>query len=289
MKIKSFAKINLGLEVKGKRKDNYHEIAILFQSIDLYDCLEFLPHPANRIFLQGDDESIAWDASNLIFQAARILQEKCSVSAGIQISVNKNIPPGRGLGGGSSNAAVTLYVLNKMWELGLSKEDLVELGKKLGADVPFFFEGGLCLGLERGDQVFPLPDLRTHFCVLALPPFPIRTAFIYQNLLLQSLTSKDKESKMNRFLKTQEFGFLENKLEETVFSFYPQLKDFKSLFQSQGAELSLVTGTGSAVFGLFKEKEKAEKCLEKIKERSEAMLVETVSRKKYWEEIEAGV
>jgi len=122
MRIKSFAKINLGLEVVGKREDDYHELRTLFQTINFYDVLQFRGARSNRIFLEGTDETISWKEDNLIFKAALLLKEKFHVSKGIEIRVTKNIPPGKGLGGGSSNAAVTLYVLNKIWDLRMGKK-----------------------------------------------------------------------------------------------------------------------------------------------------------------------
>lgn len=288
MKIKSFAKINLGLEVVRKRLDGYHDIKTLFQWVGLHDVLEFQDHPAG-IRLGGNDPSIPWDESNLIFRAVKLLQDRFAISRGIEISVEKNIPQGRGLGGGSSNAAATLLALNKVWELGLSTRDLGELGARLGADVAYFFEGGLCLGEERGDRLTPLPDLPRLSCVLVLPDFPVSTAWIYTNLLPSSLTSESKDSRISRFLETREFGFLENRLEDTIFSFFPQLKEFKSLFRNQGAELSLVTGTGSAVYGLFRDLGSAEKSFTEMKRRATAALVETLPREQGLSELYAGV
>lgn len=288
MRIRSFSKINLGLEVVGKREDSYHEIRTLFQTINFFDVLEFRPADHSKIFLRGNDKTISWKEDNLIFRAALLLQEQYNVSQGIEIYATKNVPPGKGLGGGSSNAAMTLYALNKIWELRLEKEALMELGKRLGADVPFFLEGGLCLGSERGDSILPLPDLDSLPCLLGLPSFSIRTANIYSNLRL-SLTSKNKDSKIIRFLNKRELDLLENRLEETIFCFYPQLKSVKSLIRSQGSELTLVTGTGSAVFGLFREKEKAEIALKRVKKSCEAILVETLPREQYWKSLEAGV
>ena len=289
MKIRSLAKINLGLEVIRKRPDGYHDIRTLFQWIDLWDTLEFTPRGDGEISLQGNDESIPWDASNLVFRAARLLREQAGVNSGVHITVDKKIPAGRGLAGGSSNAAMTLYGLHRMWGLSLSGQKLAGLGSQLGADVPYFFTGGLCLGEERGDRITPLSDLPKMACVLALPPFPVSTAMIYRRLLPSALTSDDKDSKIVRFLEAGEFGFLENRLEDTIFRFYPQLKDIKSLFRDQGAELSLVTGSGSAVFGLFPDREKAEQSLKEMRKHGAALLAETVSRKKGWSELEAGV
>lgn len=286
MKIRSFAKINLGLEVIGKREDSYHEIKTIFQAIDLFDVLEFKSAHRGEIILKGDDESIPWDRNNLIFRAALLLKEQFNLSHGAEIHVTKNIPPGKGFGGGSSNAALTLYALNKKWGLRLNRKDLMELGRTLGADVPFFLEGGLCLGLERGDKIVPIEDLMPLMCLLVLPSFSISTSKIYAQL---ALTSRDKDSKINRFLADKNFSFLENRLEETVLSLYPQLRVIKDLIQSLGANLSLISGTGSAVFGLFRDKDKAERGLEELKKRYPSLLAKTLSRESYWNKLYVGV
>lgn len=288
MRIKSYAKINLGLEVLREREDGYHEIKTLFQSINFYDILEFHDILTDDILLNGDDPSIAWDERNLVFRAATLLRERYDLGRGVRIQIVKNVPAGKGLGGGSANAAITLYALNKMWGLCLDKESLMALARELGADAPFFLEGGLCLGEGRGDELTVLPDLAPLPCVLVLPSFSIMTASIYQRFPI-SLTSNLKESKIIRFLERREFDLLENDLEETVFHSYPQLKAIKSLFQSEGAEVSLVSGTGSAVFGLFLDIEKARKVLEELKRDHAALLAETLPRERYWREIRTGV
>ena len=264
MHIKSFAKINLGIEVLGKRNDGFHEIRTLFQSIGLFDQLTFFPCVQNEIMLKGDDDAIPWDESNLIHKAASLLRERHAIQAGVEIRVKKNIPAGKGLGGGSSNAAMTLMALNSMWNIRQGKDVLGELGAQLGADVPFFFEGGLCLGEGRGDILFPQEDLNPFLCVLVLPAASVTTAAVYGRLPA-SLTSQDKDSKIIRFLDSHDLGGLENDLEETVFREYPQIKAIKSLIQKQGSELTLMSGSGSAVFGLFREREKAEKAMKALR------------------------
>jgi len=284
MRAKSFAKINLGLEVLRKREDNYHEIRTLFQTIDLFDILEFRTVTNSTIRLLGDDESVPWNEENLIFKAIHLLQDRCNLSQGIEVQVEKNIPPGKGLGGGSGNAAITLYVLNKIWSLNLSKKDLMQLGKTIGTDVPYFLEGGLCLGTERGDKIAPLDDLVPLSCLLVLPSFPISTSSVYGDFEF-TLTSGDKDSKIIKFLTERNICFLENRLEETVFKIYPQLRDIKNLFPRLGSELSLVSGTGSAVFGLFTDKDKAKRGLSELKEKYPSLLVETLSRECYWNRV----
>jgi len=288
MRIKSYAKVNLGLEVIRKRKDGYHEVRTLLQGINLYDILEFHQTTGEEIVLKGDDPTISWGSDNLIYRAALLLKRDQRLSGGIKIQATKSIPAGRGLGGGSSNAAMTLYALNEIWKLNLNEKALMDLGKKLGADVPFFLKGGLCLGTGRGDDVAPVPDLKPLWCLLALPRLSISTASVYGQLQ-PSLTSKSKDSKIIKFLDSRQLGLLENGLEETVFCLYPQLKPIKAYFQDQGSELSLVSGSGSAVFGLFSDRGKAETASKELEKKYPSVLVGTLPREQYWENIRAGV
>ena len=288
MRVKSFAKVNFGIEVLGKRDDGYHEIRTLFQSVDIYDILEFRLLPRDEIILRGDDASITWDSSNLIHKAAALLKKRYAIKRGAEVRVTKNIPAGKGLGGGSSNAAVTLLALNEIWRLDLEKEDIKKIGALLGADVPFFLEGGLCLGQGRGDRIFPLEDLTPYLCVLVLPSVSVSTASVYERLHA-SLTSRAKDSKIIRFLDSRDLGFLENILEEIVFRTHPQIKAIKKLIQEQGSELTLMSGSGSAVFGLFHQRKKAEKALRTISKEHSAVIARTLSRADYWRMIRTGV
>lgn len=287
MKVKSFAKINLGLEIVRKRPDGYHDIRTLFQSVDLADTIEIEPATDGLIRLEGDDPAIAWDETNLVHRAARLLRERTGVRAGARIRVAKAVPPGKGLGGGSSNAAMTLLALDRLWSLGLEPGTLAELALALGSDVPYFLQGGLCLGESRGEALRRLDDFPPLPCVLVFPPYPIPTAGIYAGVE-PSLTSGAKDSKIVRFLETGDFGLLANDLERVIFRRHPELEDFKKFFRDQGALLSLVTGSGSAVFGLFPEREKAREALDRLRGRSEARLVETLPREAYRTEVGAG-
>jgi len=288
MKVRSFAKVNLGLEIVRKRPDGYHDIRTLFQTIDLSDTIELVPAPDGSIRLEGDEPSVAWDGTNLIHRAARMLQERTGTSAGARIRVTKAVPPGKGLGGGSSNAAVTLRALNGLWSLGLGSDALAELALLLGSDVPYFLRGGLCLGESRGEALTELADFPPLPCVLAFPPFPILTAGIYAGVM-PSLTSEAKDSKIMRFLGAGDFGLLENDLERVIFRRYPELEEFKRFFQGQGAALSLVTGSGSAVFWLFTDRDKARKAFDELRRKSEARLAETLPRERYETQVGAGV
>jgi 4-diphosphocytidyl-2-C-methyl-D-erythritol kinase len=288
MRIKSFAKVNLGIEILRKRDDGYHDIRTLFQSVDLHDLMDFFPCASNEVILKGDDDSISWDESNLIHKAATLLKKRYAIEVGVKIQVTKKIPAGKGLGGGSSNAAMTLWALNDMWRMGLEKETLKSLGAQLGSDIPFFFEGGLCMGQGKGDVLFPKEDLAPFLCVLVFPSVSLSTAAVYEGFHA-SLTSQDKGSKIIRFLDSHDLGFLENELEETVFRTYPQIKGIKSHIQEQGSELTLMSGSGSAVFGLFHHKKRAEAALRVLSDRYTAVLASALSRAEYWREIHTGV
>jgi 4-diphosphocytidyl-2-C-methyl-D-erythritol kinase len=286
MKIRSFAKINLGLEVLGSRPDGYHEIRTLFQSIDFGDTLELLPCAGGEIGLSGTDPSVPWDERNLILKAARLLRQKYGVGPGAEIRVTKRVPSGKGLGGGSSNAAMALHALSRLWDLDLERSELQLLAASLGADVPYFLEGGLCLGQGRGDALTPLPDLPPMFGVLVLPPFASLTADIYARL---PLTSLPEDSRISTFLEQKDFGLLENGLEETVFNLFPRLETIKSFFHQHQAVLSLVSGSGSAVFGLYRDREGARWARAAWTGPEEALLLETLSRERYWLRVTAGV
>lgn len=288
MRINSFAKVNLGLEVLGKRPDGYHDILTLFQAVDLADCLEMNEIPGDEILLGGNDPSIPWDETNLVHRAATRLRAETGIRKGVRIHAEKAIPAGKGLGGGSSNAAMTLVGLNELWGLDLDAGTLAGIGRTLGADIPYFLEGGFCLGRDRGDSLTPLPDLPELACVLIFPPFPVWTAEIY-GAWKPSLTSCAKPSRIMRFLEDKNFGLLENELEETIFRRFPQLEEYKRFFHDQGAESSLVSGTGSTVFGLFSERAKAEKARRALRGEAPSVLAATLSRAAYRKRIRAGV
>lgn len=288
MRIKSFAKINLGLEVLRKRPDGYHEIRTLFQSVSLHDVLEFRPLDESRIELTGTAGDLSWGEDNIIHRAARMLSARHAPNKGIAIRVIKNIPLGAGLGGGSSNAAMTLWALNRLWGLGLSRKELAPLAAELGSDVPYFLEGGLCLGTGRGEIVEPLGDLPSRQGVLVLPRLPVSTAYIYRHHRV-TLTSRDKDSKIRRFLTSADLHGLVNDLEDTIFRFYPLIQEHKRRLLLQRPELALVSGSGAAVFGLYADVEQARSAIQELPGDSRAQLVETLPRDRYWESVSAGV
>ena len=155
LRLRSFAKINLGLEVMGLRQDGYHELRTLFQTIDLHDDIVLRPR-TRGIVVRCDHPQVPLDGSNLAVRAAEALKHYGRVGGGVEITITKRVPVGGGLGGGSSNAAAVLLGLDRLWRLGLGPSGLHPLARRLGADVPFFLIGGTALGLARGDEVYPL-------------------------------------------------------------------------------------------------------------------------------------
>lgn len=287
MIVRSFAKINLGLEIVRKRPDGYHDIRTLFQTIALADEISLEAAPAGVLELVGDDPAVAWDTTNLVHRAASLLLDAGRAAGGARISVRKSIPAGRGLGGGSSNAAAVLLALDTMWGLGLGTEALAPLARSLGADVPFFLQGGMCLGEGIGDRLTPLPDLDPMACLLVFPPFPIPTPSIYAGVGA-SLTSPGKDSKIERFLESRDFGLLENDLERVIFRAYPELERWKSFFRGEGALVAQVSGSGSAVYGLFPDPASGEKARRRLPGTMDARLAATLPRRDYWAQLGAG-
>lgn len=289
----ALAKVNLGLEVGSQRADGYHEIITLFQTIDFPDLLTFKNRADGQIILSGSQQDILWDKNNLIYRAALLLRQETGSTRGAEIIVAKSIPPGRGLAGGSSNAAITLMALNRLWGLNLTLERLLTMATGLGADVPFFFFGGLCLGQGKGEQLQPLADLPTGWLLVVIPDFSVSTAMVYQEYKRQAgcLTSQNKESKIYQFLEAKNiklFQQLRNDLELIVFKIHPQLAEIKKALISAGAELSLMSGSGSAVFGWFRTLALAKKAAESLKTGYRALCLKTVGRESYWHKISTG-
>lgn len=249
-KYRSYAKINLGLEIMGLREDGYHEILTIFQTVGLHDTLVI--RPSGSIEVVCDAPSIPDGKENIVYQAVRALQKKCGVKAGVRIEIQKKIPSMAGMGGGSSNAAMTLAALNDIWNIGLGKEDLASVGGVIGADVPFFFTGGTALGSGIGEKISQIDDIGDFDVLLAVPDFQISTSEAYRKTDIL-LTTKDRANNILSFLKREkEFSSLTNDFELFLFPEFPVLENIARSFTGLGALKTGVTGSGSVVFGLFR-------------------------------------
>ncbi len=265
--LKSFAKINLDLRVLYKRADGYHELRTVFQTISLADGIRirFTPARRSRLVLEGNIDI----PNNLVLRAAEVLLRKTSVKAEVSFHLTKTIPMGAGLGGGSSNAAAVLLALPVLAGMKVPFERLVEMGAALGSDVPFFLYGGSALGVGRGAELYPLSDLRGTYGLLLAPPVHVTTAEAYGDLRREPLTSTlptaDTESFQALVWAMSEARLREdwkqlctNDFETTVFRRYPALQSMKRKLGRFGASPALMTGSGSALFGLFNSRERRE-------------------------------
>jgi len=268
LKILSPAKINLRLEVLGKREDGYHEIRGIFQKIHLADEIEVSLKRDPGIFLSCSDPELPQGEDNLAFRAALLLLSQTEKKTGIRITLEKRIPPASGLGGGSSNAASVLIALNRLMKLHLTPELMMEMGEKLGADVPFFlFPGKTALAEGIGEKLKAISLKPRLYLVLVNPPIPISTPFAYQRLNRQ-LTKKPEDiinipSKIEGL--SDLIPLLSNDFEEVIFFLYPEIKEIKERLVMEGAEGSLMSGSGSTVFGIFGDRREALKAYQRLK------------------------
>ncbi len=261
--LKSHAKINLRLEILKKREDGYHELRTLFQKISLHDTLRFSLKKKKGISITTDHPKLPLGKKNLVYEAAQSMFKGSGYKGGIHIEIEKKIPLGAGLGGGSSNAATTLIALNQLLGTNFSRKQLMEMGLRIGADVPFFFLKGAAVGLGIGEQL-KKEKLPAVWYVLIYPNFEVSTRWAYQHFML---TNQRFHINLHRFLKTpQEISrILFNHLEEVVSKRYPEIRLMKEYLLSAGALGALMTGSGPTVFGLFPEARSAAKAFEKVK------------------------
>ena len=257
-RVKSYAKINLGLEVLGLRDDGYHELRTLFQTIDLHDDIVLRPRP-RAVSVRCRHPGVPRDETNLAVRAAEALRRYAKVSTGVEIEITKRIPVAGGLGGGSSNAAAVLMALDRMWRLGLGPDGLHRLARRLGADVPYFLLGGTALGLGRGDEVYPLRRQLRAWVVLVDPGLPVSTARVFSRID-ESLTPRENSTSIFYFVSKELEGvggyrLLVNDLEEAAMEEAPTLRErvgcVRDVLRGEGARLVALSGSGSSFFGLF--------------------------------------
>ncbi|MFC2059374.1 4-(cytidine 5'-diphospho)-2-C-methyl-D-erythritol kinase [Chloroflexota bacterium] len=277
MKLTACAKINLTLEVLGKRADGYHEIVSVLQNIGLADTLYI--EPAEELSLHCNVPSLESD-DNLVLKGARLLREVTGYDGGALIRLTKGTPVASGLGAGSSDAVATLMGLNKLWELQLSKEELLDLSLKLGSDTAFFFYGGTALAEGRGDRVTPAPLVPGTWLVLLIPaiePIPNKTAQLYSRLNASHFTSGEYANNFMERLKQKKMvnnTLLFNVFEQVAFDFFPQLNRYCSRFLAAGAESVHLAGAGPTLFTLISDRSCGENLLNNLKEESlEAYLI----------------
>jgi len=261
--VKAPAKINLTLDVLSKRPDGYHEVEMIMTTVDLADRVDLTLLGGNEINLDCSASFIPDDLRNHAYKAARLLQERCNVNKGVHIYIDKQIPVAAGLAGGSSDAAATLRGLNKLWNLGLSLDELAEIGAEIGSDVPFCVYGGTAKAFGRGEKIVHLPAPSACWVVLAKPPIGVSTADVYGNLRVDQIEHHPSTEQMIRAIYQQDFLLmcqsLGNVLEEVTLPRHPQVRQIKEIMIDSGADGVLMSGSGPTVYALVQKEAKVQR------------------------------
>ena len=269
---KAYAKINLGLDVLRRREDGYHEVKMIMQTVDIYDVLTFVKAPADVFRLSVDSAQIPDDDNNLVLKAASLLFATAGIDAGVEVTLQKNIPVAAGMAGGSTDAAATLIGLNALYDLRFTTEQLQEIGVKLGADIPYCIMGGTALSQGIGEILRPLPAPPRAHLVIAKPDLMISTKYVYENLHANSLKVHPNIDGMIEALSNRDLikicSLMGNVLETVTEKENPIITQIKDLMKEQGATGALMSGSGPTVFSIFTEEEKARSCFQKIQEEN---------------------
>ncbi|HIA32779.1 MAG TPA: 4-(cytidine 5'-diphospho)-2-C-methyl-D-erythritol kinase [Nitrospinaceae bacterium] len=280
LKFKTPAKVNLGLHVHGKREDGFHELETIFQMVSLFDDVE-LELLSSGIKLECDMPGIPTDDTNLVCKAALLLRKSYQVEGkGVSIRLKKKIPFGAGLGGGSGNAAGVLMGLNRLWDLNIDREKLFTLAAELGSDVPFFLTSPCALGKGRGERLKVLESCSKFQVLLVFPGFPIATSWVYRNLRLKLTKRPNNISILRKNLSLSNItslgSQLYNDLESVVIQKFPEVKVVKDELWAWGALGVLLSGSGSTVFGIFDDPEKAQVACASLNGDWERVVTETI-------------
>ena len=268
MNRKCFAKINLTLDSLYKRDDSYHEIDTIMARISLFDELEIIPNDRGIFNYSSNLETICPVEDNLIYKAWEILKEKTE-NPGVDVYLKKNIPLAAGLAGGSTDAAEMIKGLNELWNLNLSKKQMMEIGKKLGADIPFFFENSPARAKGIGEILFPFENNLDMKILLVNDGTEISSAEVYKKL--RDFGHVDNDLIVEKLKKGDHSAifYFENVMEDVVTDMYPHLLDLKYEFLDYGAEVTLISGSGASIFGIFMDDESLEFAYKKMSEKYE--------------------
>lgn len=261
--LKGRAKINLTLDVVGKRENGYHDLEMIMQTVNLYDTIYIRKTKVPGVRLKANFSWLPTNDKNIAYRAAELFFEEAGISGGVAIEITKRIPVAAGLAGGSTDAAATLVGLNRLYETHFSKEKLMEMGLKLGADVPFCIARGTMLAEGIGEVLTELTPMPYTHVVLVKPPISVPTAAVYKSLDINAIKKHPETETVIAALKegnVQKIAdHMSNVLEEVTIPMHPEIKEIKKNFMKYGAMGTMMSGSGSTVFGLFESKEAANK------------------------------
>jgi 4-diphosphocytidyl-2-C-methyl-D-erythritol kinase len=263
--VKAYAKINLGLDVLRKREDGYHDVSMIMQSLDLHDTITIRPSTDQGIIIITNLSFLPINQDNLVYKAASLFMNTLGIEDGLHITLEKNIPVAAGLAGGSTDAAATLIGLNQLYRTGLSKEALMKLGVKLGADVPYCILLGTALSEGIGEVLTELPPMPCCSILLVKPDISVSTRYVYENLRLNEGIAHPNIDAMKSALESSDIHALtrtmDNILQTVTVKEYPIISDIKDKMKELGALTSLMSGSGPTVFGIYQNRALAKKAL----------------------------
>ena len=277
---KAAAKINIALDVCGKRPDGYHLVSMIMQAVSLYDEIKVITNRDNTIEIFSNTKDIPTDDSNIAYKAADLLKKEYNIKSGVKIYIEKKIPIAAGLAGGSTDCAATLRLLNKGWDLQLTKEEMQKAATKLGADVTFCLQGGTALAEGIGEVLTPLPCMPKCFIVLVKPDFAVSTAQVYKGYNIDQTAVKPDVKKVIEAIKTNNMkniiSAMGNVLETVTIAKHPVINEIKKKLINQGAIASMMSGSGPTVFGIFEDKNTAEYACTEWKKEASAFVVQPI-------------
>ena len=266
--IKAMAKVNLGLDVLRRRENGYHDVKMVMQTVNLYDTLTITKREDTQIVITTNVGELPLSEDNLIYKAAKLLFETVKKECGAEIHLDKQIPIAAGMAGGSTDAAATLLGLNALYEFGMDKEQLADIGVKIGADVPYCIYGGTYLSEGIGEVLTKLPDAPDCYVVIAKPGIGVSTKYVYENLHIETVNDHPDVDGMIDAIKAGSLdkvaAKMANILETVTVKRYPEIAKMKTCLEEAGAEKALMSGSGPTVFGIFKEEETAKKALDEL-------------------------
>lgn len=270
MRIKAYAKVNIALDVIGKREDGYHLLKMIMQAIDLYD--EIIIEKIDKgIKINCNKPYVPTDERNLAYKAAKLFMEKFNIKSGVNITIDKNIPVSAGLAGGSTDCAAVLKLMNKMFKTNLSDQELMDLGVKLGADVPYCIIGGTALCEGIGEKITKLKPFKNKILVLVKPPFGVSTKAVYQEFDLSKVVFHPNVKGLIRNIESDNLGYvasnMKNLLENVTLVKYKEIISIKQSMIEYGAIGSMMSGSGPTVFAFFDDMVKAQKCYDMMKKK----------------------
>lgn len=271
IKLKAYGKINLALDVVKKREDGYHEVCMIMQTVNIFDRIEIRKTKSPGIKIKTNLYYLPTNEDNIVYQSAKLLMEEFNISQGITIDLKKYIPVAAGMGGGSSDAAAVLYGINKMFHLGLSKDELMKRGVKIGADVPYCLLRGTALAQGIGEILTPLPPLPKCNLLVAKPNISVSTKSVYGKLKVDELENHPDIDGMIESIKEQDLygvaNCLGNVLEDVTIPDHPVISELKEFMIDNKALNALMSGSGPTVFGIFDDEKLARKAYEQLKKK----------------------